>query len=589
MYSGQARRIALFAALMALYLAAASFVGNAYYQLILTSIPIWATMATAWNVFSGYTGLLSFGHAAFFGIGAFVVTLLFIQFDITPWIGIPLAGVAGALCAVIIGLPTFRLRGHYFALAMVAYPFALLYVFNWLGYQEVTLPWRPDEAFAYMQFTNPFHYTALAILLLFVAMCVASYVDRSRFGLTLRAIKQDEAAAQASGIDPLRWKMAAFMLSGMLAALAGGLYVVVLSVTTPNEVFGLIVSSTPLVLTLLGGIGSLWGPVIGAILLVPLSETLHAELGSVLPGIQGVVYGLAILVITLWLPEGIYWKFYDLFHRSRRSAPVRTDAASVSGLSAPGLLTGQTAHDGTVPAVSVRGLGCTFGSLRAVDRVSFDVERGSITGLVGPNGAGKTTLFNLINGFASASEGEIRLFGDPITSLSISGRARRGVARTFQTPRVFPRLTVRENVQVGAFSIRANEQETCAAIDWAIQHVGLGAVSDELAGSLTAGDTRLLEIARALASCPKVLLLDETLAGLSSVEVDQVVDVIRRIRDLGVTVVIIEHTMSAMVALVDRMIVLNQGRLIADAAPEAVVSDRSVIEAYLGKKWANRA
>ncbi|MCC6710117.1 MAG: branched-chain amino acid ABC transporter ATP-binding protein/permease [Gammaproteobacteria bacterium] len=576
----------LILALLASYLAIAFFVTNTYHQLILTSIPIWATLATGWNVFSGYVGLLSFGHAAFFGLGAFMVTLLLIVVDVTPWIGIPVGGLVGAASAAVIGLPTFRLRGHYFALAMVAYPLALLYVFNWLGLQEVTLPLKREAPAAYMQFANPYIYTVLAVALLFVAMIVACIVDRSRFGLVLRAIKQDEAAASASGINPRGWKLAALTISAMLSALAGGLYVVVLNVTTPNEVFGLAVSSSPLILSMFGGLGSIWGPIIGAFTLVPISETLHAQLGAVLPGIQGVVYGLALMLLMLWLPEGVYWKLHDRFSRLH----VETKSRSVTGHGLPQLLeTRLKALPEDAPALSLRAVSCRFGELRVLESLDLTVEPRSITAVVGPNGAGKTTLFNTINGFIGPSEGTIVLFGHVMTAVPVYMRARMGLARTFQTPRIFPRLTLLENVYVSAVSAISNVSQSRFAASWAVSLCDLDDVAERPAMSVSAVHLRKLEIARAIAACPTVLLLDETLAGLTSSEIENVVKLVRRIRALGITIIIIEHTMDAMLRLVDRMVVLNNGRLIADGKPEFVVRERPVIEAYLGAKWAARA
>src|SRR5206468_3832408 len=219
---------------------------------------------------SGYTGLISFGHAAFFGVGAYAVALGQIYFDLSPWVMIPIAAVLGGLAGLLIGFPTFRLRGHYFALAMLAYPLAILYVFQWLGYQEVALPMKRDAALFYMQFTEPGAYVGLALILLVATMLISLRVENSRFGMALLAIKQNEPAAEAAGIDTWRWKMRAIMLSGALAAIAGGLYSVVLLVVTPETVFGMLVSAQPLILALFGGVGSLWGPVIGAIVLVPL-------------------------------------------------------------------------------------------------------------------------------------------------------------------------------------------------------------------------------------------------------------------------------------------------------------------------------
>ena len=202
--------------------AAALAMSNSYYLLLMTLIPVWAAFGLSWNLFSGYSGLISFGHAAFFGLGAYFVTLAFIVFGLTPWFGIPLAGLLGAAAALLIGLPTFRLRGHYFALAMLAYPLALLSIFEWLGYEEVTLPMKREDGAAWMQFADYHVYVFLALALLGGAMLLTRAIERSRLGLALVAIRQNEPAAEAAGIDTLRRKLQALSLSGGLAALTGG-------------------------------------------------------------------------------------------------------------------------------------------------------------------------------------------------------------------------------------------------------------------------------------------------------------------------------------------------------------------------------
>src|SRR3954466_1495647 len=307
-YLRQYAAIAIFALA---YLALGFAVRNSYYQLMMTLVLIWATMGLGWNMLSGYSGLISFGHAAFFGLGAYTVTIAFVKFGVTPWLGIPMGVVVGMIAGILIGIPTFRLKGHYFALAMLAYPLAILYVFQWLGYQEVTLPMKRDAPVLFMQFADPRAYVVLALVLLVFSLFVSLWVENSRFGMSLLAIKQNEPAAEAAGIDTWRWKMQALMLSGALSAMAGGFYAVVLLVVTPDTVFGMLVSAQALILALFGGVGSLWGPVIGAFVLVPLAEGLNAELGSILPGIQGVVYGVAIIAIILLAPEGVYWRVRD--------------------------------------------------------------------------------------------------------------------------------------------------------------------------------------------------------------------------------------------------------------------------------------
>ena len=311
------RRDALvFALLLAGYVALSGVVTNSYYQLMLTLVPIWAVMGLSWNLFSGYVGLTSFGHAVFFGLGAYTVALTMNAWNLTPWFGIPLGTLVGALAAVLIGLPTFRLRGHYFALAMLAFPLVLLYVFQYLGYQEVSLPMKREEPWAWLQFTDPRGFTLVALGLLAIAFGISLAVENSRFGLTLMAIRQNELAAAAAGIDARRAKMAALVLSGAIAAAAGGLYACILLVVTPDAVFGMLTSAQALTVAMFGGVGTVWGPLIGAAVLIPLAETLHAELGNIIPGIQGVVYGLAIILVMLLAPEGLFWTLRDRFARA---------------------------------------------------------------------------------------------------------------------------------------------------------------------------------------------------------------------------------------------------------------------------------
>src|SRR5213078_3556438 len=313
---------------------------SAYYQLVLTQVLLWAVLSLAWNILCGYSGYFSFGHAGFWGLGAYTVALGMMYCDLSPWISIPFCALVGAAAGAIIGYPTFRLRGHYFALAMLAYPLATLYVFQWLGYQELTLPMKREAPLLYMQFEDQRLYVVLALGLLVAALLISLKGENSRFGMALLAIKQNEPAAEAAGINTWRWKMLALMLSGAIAAIAGGLYGVVLLVVTPETVFGMLVSAQALILALFGGVGSLWGPVIGAVVLVPLAEKLNAELGDVLPGIQGVVYGVAIIAIILLAPEGVYWRVLDRLARRKPSvpaagAPAAGAAAAVTGNVAP--------------------------------------------------------------------------------------------------------------------------------------------------------------------------------------------------------------------------------------------------------------
>ena len=567
------------AAVIAIGLGLSLALTERYHHRILTLVFLWAAMGLAWNIISGYAGQISFGHQAFFGIGAYVTVLLAAKLQLTPWLGM-WAGVGVAvLAALLIGTPTFRLAGIYFGLATLAYPLIFRIVMDYLGYQEVAIPMVRDRPALFMQFEEPRSFDLLALALLAATLVLSRLIEGSRLGYSLRAIKENEQAAEAMGVDAFRSKMLAYALSAAPAALAGAIYAhAILFVVTPDAVFGVIVIVQTLVVCLVGGAGTLWGPVIGAAIMIPVSEILDTTVGDRLPGIQGVVYGAALMAIMMWAPEGLFW------HLRRRPAAVAraTPTAAVAGTAeAPAAAPGPV-------LLEVRGIDKAFIGLQALSEVGFDVREGEILGIIGPNGAGKTTLFNVLNGFLLPDRGEVRWLGAPITGLRPHLVCRRGIGRTFQVVRVFPHLTVLENVMVGAF---AHGDAPGAARERA--QAALGRVSlVEQAGALPAGLTtlelRLMELARCLATSPRLVLLDEPLAGLSAEGVELMAVMIRRTRAAGVTVVIIEHTIQALVKLADRLVVLDHGRRLAEGPPGEVTRNPAVIEAYLGKRWLAR-
>ncbi|WOH67540.1 branched-chain amino acid ABC transporter ATP-binding protein/permease [Bradyrhizobium sp. BWA-3-5] len=569
-------------------------VTNSYYQLVLTLVPVWAVFGLSWNLLSGYTGLISFGHAAFFGIGAYTTALGQIYFDLSPWLLIPVAAMLGGVAGLLIGFPTFRLQGHYFALAMLAYPLAILYVFEWLGFQEVTLPMKREAPIAYMQFGDPRIYTLLALAIMLATIILTRIIEQSRFGMALLAIKQNEAAAEAAGINTLAWKLRAITLSGAIAAAIGAFYAQVLLVVTPQSVFGMLVSAQALTVAMFGGVGTVWGPVIGSVILIPLAEILHAEAGDRFPGIQGVIFGFAIICVILVAPEGLFWKLRDLLRKrfartstvQRPATPSALQAAAATVTPLP--LARKRAATSEV-VLEVRNLSRSFGGLKAVQNVSFRLHKNEILGIIGPNGAGKTTLFNLLNGFLRPDEGEVLIDGRNMSGERPHTICEAGIGRTFQVMRPFLRMSITDNVVVGAYVRAKTEDEARKLAAEAIARVGLSGVADRVAGELSTKELRLMELARALAGQPRILLLDETLAGLGHGEADEVVAVIQQLARDGITIAIIEHTMQAMVRLVDSFVVLDHGAVITEGEPEIVTRDNRVIEAYLGKKWVAHA
>jgi ABC-type branched-subunit amino acid transport system ATPase component/ABC-type branched-subunit amino acid transport system permease subunit len=554
-----------------------------YHHRILTLVFLWAAMGLAWNIISGYAGQISFGHQAFFGIGAYVTVLLVVKAGLTPWIGMGVAVAVAVLAAVLIGLPTFRLAGIYFGLATLAYPLIFRIVMDWLGYQEVAIPMKRDHPGWFMQFTEPRSFDLLALGVLGATLVLSRAIETSRLGYRLRAIRENEQAAEAMGVDAFRGKMAAYMLSAVPAAVAGAVYIhAILFIVTPEAVFGLLVISQTLVVCLVGGTGTLWGPLIGAGIMVPVSEMLDATVGDRLPGIQGVVYGGALVLFMMHAPEGLYWRLRQAL-RARRGhetarPPIAVPVASETAAAEP---------VGSV-LLDVRGVSKAFIGLQALSEVGFEVREREILGLIGPNGAGKTTLFNVLNGFLAPDRGEVRFRGQVVTGQRPSALCRRGLGRTFQVVRTFPRLSVLENVMVGAFVRERAVGRARATAAAALAHVGMAARAGLLPSGLTTLELRLMELARCLATSPELVLLDEPLAGLSTDGVDVMIAMIRRVRAGGVTVVIIEHTMQALLRLADRLIVLDQGRRLAEGAPGQITRDPAVIEAYLGKRWLAR-
>src|SRR5205823_992102 len=441
------------AAVVAFGLVLALVLQERYHHRVLTLVFLWAAMGLAWNIISGYAGQISFGHQVFFGIGAYVTVLLVVKLALTPWIGMGIAVAVAVLAALLIGLPTFRLAGIYFGLATLAYPLIFRIVMDWLGYQEVAIPMMRERPAWFMQFSEPRSFDLLALGVLAATLVLSRAIETSRLGYRLRAVKENEQAAEAMGVDAFRAKMAAYVLSAVPAAVVGAVSIhAILFIVTPDAVFGLLVISQTLVVALVGGIGTLWGPLIGAAVMVPVSEVLDSTVGDRLPGIQGVVYGAALMLIMIGAPDGLYWRVHQL---------IRSRAARGAAASRPAIVpAGGDAAVASAPAggvlLGVRDVSKAFIGLQALSDVGFDVHPRAV------------------------------------------GRAR-------------------------------------AVAVAALAQVGLEDRADDVPGGLTTLELRLMELARCLATAPRLVLLDEPLAGLSSDGVDVMIAMIRRVRGSGVT------------------------------------------------------
>lgn len=596
-------------AVVVVFLLAATLVDARQYQRMILLVALWGLAGASWNIIAGYAGQPAFGDSVFVGIGAYTAVFLLTYLGVTPWLGMLAGGIVAVLAALLIGLPSFRLAGVYFGLATLAYPLALIVILDFLGFVEVIIPFKPQNPALYLQFTDPRHFSYVSIGFLAAAMTMTQVLEKSRFGFAWRAVRQNQAAAEAMGINTWKWKMIAFMISSFIAAIMGVIYVNgVLFLVASQSVFGLDIVVRIISIALVGGMGSVWGPVLGSLLLVPMGEVLDAEVGDQLPGVQNVVFGMALVLTILFAPEGLYWRLHALCVKLRAwgLVPLARPPAVALALPAPqGSWTGQALDAGDPPGnlhltpslrrdappiLRVEGVSVFFGGLRAVDDVSFQVPERAILGIIGPNGAGKTTLFNALNGYIKPDRGRVWFQNHHIANRMPHSVCSLGIGRTFQVSLPFPRMTVVENVMVAAFTRARNTAEALRISHEMVQRLGLAHKAYAPVTTCVIYEMKLLELCRAMATRPKLVLLDEPLAGLTFEEIDSLTNILLRIRgEAGTTLVVIEHNVRSLVGIADWMVALDHGRKIAEGSPEEVTQHPAVVEAYLGTRWAQRA